>query len=80
MSYWEGVNKVPRELEGFRPAIEYIKEKAPDIEMFGVKDVSRLLSKSEHFVKDNIMPDTRVMFLPELARRLCKISRGEKIK
>ena len=70
---------MPREIEGLRDAVADIREKCPDTEVFGVKDVARLLKKSEHFVKDNLMPDTRILYITELARRLCKISQGIQI-
>lgn len=71
---------MPREIEGLRDAVAEIREQSPGKEMFGVKEVASLLKKSEHFVKSNLMPDTKVLYITELARRLCKISKGMSIK
>lgn len=68
-----------REIEGLRDAVVEIRKNCPDKEIFGVDDVSKLLKKSKHFVKDNLMPDTRNLYITELARRLCKMSQGKEV-
>ena len=68
-----------REIEGLRDAVAEIREKCPDKEIFGIDDVAKYLNKSRHFVKDNLMPDTRMLYITELARRLCKISQGKEV-
>ena len=68
-----------REFEGEKDIRARISEKCPGKEIFGIDDVAKYLNRSRHFVKDNIMPDTRLLYITELAKRLYKISNGKEV-
>ena len=68
-----------REIEGVRELTQQIVEET-GLQWLGLKDVCKFLNKSQHFVKDHIMPETSGLCAFELARRMLIVSRGGKVE